>query len=160
MDCRTPGFSVLHHLLELSQTHVHRVGDAIHPSHSLLSLLLLSSIFPSIRVFSNGSVLRIRWSKYWCFSFNISPSNEYSGLIAFRIDSFEKTLMLWKIEGRRRMGRQRMSWMASPTLWTWVWVSSGSWCWTERPGVLQFMGLQRIRHLRDWTELNIEQKHT
>ena len=89
VDCSTPGFPVHHQLLELSQTHVHRVGDAIHPSHSLLSLLLLSSIFPSIRVFSNGSVLRIRWSKYWCFSFNISPSNEYSGLIAFRIDSFD-----------------------------------------------------------------------
>ena len=89
MDSSMPGFPVHHQLLELSQTHVHRVGDAIHPSHSLLSLLLLSSIFPSIRVFSNGSVLRIRWSKYWCFSFNISPSNEYSGLIAFRIDSFD-----------------------------------------------------------------------
>ena len=62
---------------------VHRVSDAIQPSHPLL---LPPSIFPSIRVFSNESVLRIRWPKYWSFSFNISPSNEYSGLISFRMD--------------------------------------------------------------------------
>ena len=67
-------------------THVHWVSDTIHPSHPLLSLLLLPSIFPSIRVFSNESALRIRWSKYCSFSFSISPSNEYSGLISFRMD--------------------------------------------------------------------------
>ena len=66
----------------------HWVSDAIQPFPPLLSLLLLPSIFPSIRVFSNESVLGIRWPKYWSFSFNISPSNEYSGLISFRIDSF------------------------------------------------------------------------
>ena len=63
---------------QLAQNHVHRVGDATQPSHPLLSPLLLPSIFPSIRFFSNESVLRIRWSKYWSFSFSISPSNEYS----------------------------------------------------------------------------------
>ena len=73
-------------LLEFTQTHVHRVGDAIQPSHPLLSLLFLPSIFPSIRVFSNEPVLHIRWSKYWSFSFSISPSNEYSGLISFRMN--------------------------------------------------------------------------
>ena len=78
-------FSVHHQLLELTQTHVHRIGDAIQQSHPLSSLLLLPSVFPSIRVFSNESVLRIRWPKYWNFSFRISPSNEYSGLISFRI---------------------------------------------------------------------------
>ena len=77
MDWSTPGFPVLHHLLELAQTHVHWVSDAIQPSHPLLSLLLPPSIFPSIRVFSSKSVLHIRWSKYWSFSFSISPSNEY-----------------------------------------------------------------------------------
>ena len=83
MDCSTPGFPVHHQLLELAQTHVHRVSDAIQPSHPLL---LLPSIFPSIRVFSRPeSVLLIRWPKYWSFSFSISPSNEYSGLISFRI---------------------------------------------------------------------------
>ena len=86
MDGSTLGFPVHHQLPERTQTHVHRVSDAIQPSHPLLSLLLLPSILPSIRVFSNESVLHIRWPKYWSFSFNISPSNEYSGLISFRID--------------------------------------------------------------------------
>ena len=87
MDCSTPGLPVHHHLLEFAQTHVHRVGDTIQPSHSLSSPS--PSIFPSIRVFSNELVLRIRWPKYWSFSFSISPSNEYSGLISFRIDWFD-----------------------------------------------------------------------
>ena len=86
MDCSTPGFPVHHQLPELAQTHVHRVSDAIQPSHPLSPLLLLPSIFPSITVFSNESVLCIRWQKYWSFSFSISPSNEYSGLISFRTD--------------------------------------------------------------------------
>ena len=71
---------------EFTQTHVHLVGDAIQPSHLLSSPSLLPSIPPSIRVFSNESVLRIRWPKYWSFSFDISPSDEYSGLISFRMD--------------------------------------------------------------------------
>ena len=81
-----PGFPVHHQLLQLAQTHVHRVTD---PSNCLIlchPLLLLPSIFPSIRVFSNESVLPIRWPKYWSFSFSISPSNEYSALISFRMD--------------------------------------------------------------------------
>ena len=70
-----------------------------------------------------------------------------------RIDSLEKTLVLGKIEGRRRRGRQRMRWIASPSQRTWVWVNSGSWRWTGRPGVLRSMGSQRAGH--DWaTELN------
>ena len=76
---------VHHQLLELTQTHVHWVGD---PSNHLIlcrPLLLLPSILPSIRVFSNESVLCIKWPKYWSFSFSISPSNEYSGLISFRM---------------------------------------------------------------------------
>ena len=84
MDCSMPGFPVLHHLPELAQTHVHGVGDAIQPSYPLSPLLLLFSIFPSIRVFSNELALRPRWPKY-C-SFSISPSSEYSGLISFSID--------------------------------------------------------------------------
>ena len=62
------------------------IGDAIQPSHPLSPLFLLPPIFPSIRVFSNESALRIRWPKYWSFSFNISPSNEHPGLISFRMD--------------------------------------------------------------------------
>ena len=88
MDYSTPGFPVHHQLQELAQTHVHQVGDAIQPSHLCCPLLLLPSIFPSIRVFSNESVLHIRWPKNWSFSFSISPSNEYSGLISFRMDRF------------------------------------------------------------------------
>ena len=79
---------------------------------------------------------------------------QYFGHLMRSADSFEKTLMLEKIEGRRRRDdRGWDGWMASPTQWTWVWVNSGSWWWTGRPGVLQFMGSQRVGH--DWvTELN------
>ena len=89
MDCSTPGFPVHHQLLELSQTRVHRVGDAIQPSHLFCHSLLLVLIFPSIRVFPSEPVLRMRWPKYWSLSFSISPSNEYSGLISFTIDWFD-----------------------------------------------------------------------
>ena len=75
MDCSTPGFPVHHQLLELTQTHVRRVGDAIQYLILCCLLLLLPSIFPSTRVFSNESVLCIRWPKYGSFSFSISPSN-------------------------------------------------------------------------------------
>ena len=86
MDCSMPGFAVHHQHLEFTQIHVHLVGDAIQPSHTLLSPSPLPSLFP---VFSSESVLPIRWPKYWTFSFTISPSNEYSGLISFRIDWFD-----------------------------------------------------------------------
>ena len=86
MDCSTPGLPVHHQLLEFSQTHVHHSGHAIQPSYPLSSPSPQPLIFPSIRVFSNESVLHIRWPKYWSFSFSISPCNEYSGLISFRID--------------------------------------------------------------------------
>ena len=86
MNSSMPGLPIHHQLPEFSQTHVHRVSDAIQPFHPLLPLLLLLSIFPSIRVFSSKSVLRIRWPKYWHFSFSISPSSEYSGLISLRMD--------------------------------------------------------------------------
>ena len=85
MDCSTPGFPAHHQLPELALTHVHQDGDAIQPSHPLSSPSPAFNI-PSIRVFSNESVLRIRWPKYWSFNFSISPSNEYSGLISFRMD--------------------------------------------------------------------------
>ena len=79
MDYSRPGFAVHHQLLELTQTHVHWVNDAIQPSHPLSSPSPPASIFPSMRVFSNESGLCIGWPKFWSFSFNISPSNEYSG---------------------------------------------------------------------------------
>ena len=86
MNCGKPGLPVHHQCLEPTQTHVQCIGDAIQPSHPLLSLFLLPSIFPSIRDFSSKSALCIRWPKYWSFSFSISLSNEFSGLISFRID--------------------------------------------------------------------------
>ena len=89
MDCSTPGFPVHHQLPELTQTHVHCV---CMPSNHLIlyhPLLPLPSIFCSIRVFSNESVLCIRWSRYWSFSFSISPSSEQSGLISFRVSWFD-----------------------------------------------------------------------
>ena len=82
IDCSTPGLPVHHQLPGFTQTHVNRVGDAIQPSHPLSSPSSPPSIFPSIRVFSNESVLRIWGPKYWSFSFSISPSNEYSGLVS------------------------------------------------------------------------------
>ena len=87
MDCTVPGLPV-HQLPELIQT---LSIESVMPSNHLIfccSLFLLPSIFPSIRVFSNDPLL-IRWPKYWSFSFNISPSNEYSGLISLRIDWFD-----------------------------------------------------------------------
>ena len=94
MNRSTPGLPVCHQLTEFTQTHAHRVSDAIQPCHPLSShhvvlchpLLLLPTIPPSIRVFSSESTLRVRWPKYWSFSFSVSPSNEHPGLISFRID--------------------------------------------------------------------------
>ena len=86
MNHSTPGLPVHHQLPASTQTHVHWVRDAIQPFILCCPLLLLLSIFPSIRVFSNESTLCFRWPKYWSFSFSISPSNEYSGLISFRMD--------------------------------------------------------------------------
>ena len=90
MDCSMPGFPVHYQLPELTQTHVWWVSDAIQTSHPLS----LPSVFPSVSVFSNESVLCIRWPEYWSFSFSISPSNKYAGLISFRFDWFDKTAKL------------------------------------------------------------------
>ena len=89
MDSSTPDFPVHHQFWEPAQTHVHQVADAIHSSHSWSSPSFLPSIFPSIKVFSNELVLHITWPKDWSFSFIISPSNEYSGLISFRMNWFD-----------------------------------------------------------------------
>ena len=89
MNYSTPGLPVHHQLLESTQTHV---IESVMPSIHLIlhrPLLLLPSIFPSIRVFSNESALHIRWPKYWSFNFKISPSNEHLGLISFRMDWLE-----------------------------------------------------------------------
>ena len=86
MDCITPGSAVLHYLPEFAHTHVHWVSDACNHLIHRFPLLLLPSIFPNIRVFSSESVLCIMWPKYWSFNFSVSPSNEYSRLISFRME--------------------------------------------------------------------------
>ena len=86
MNCSRPGLPVHHKLPESTQIPVHLVSDAIQQSHPLSSPSPSASIFPSIRVFSNESALCKRWAKYWSFSFNISPSKAYPGLISFRMD--------------------------------------------------------------------------
>ena len=86
MNHSTSGLPVHYHLLEFTQTHVHRVSDAIQPSHPLSPLFLLPPIPQSIRVFSNESTLLMRWPRYWSFSFSIIPSKEHPGLISFSMD--------------------------------------------------------------------------
>ena len=86
MNQSTPGLPVHHQLPEFTQTHVHRVSDAIQPSHPLSSPSPLPPIPPSIRIFFNESTLCMRWPKYWSFSFSISSSKEHPGLISFRMD--------------------------------------------------------------------------
>ena len=88
MKCSKQGFPVHHQLPELAQTHVHWVGDAIQPSHPLSP-----SSPPAFNLSQHQDLFKwvsclIRWPKYWSFSFNIIPSNEYSGLISFRMDWF------------------------------------------------------------------------
>ena len=103
---------------------------------------------------SNQSILKEISPGYSLEGLMLKLKLQYFGHLMWRADSVEKTLMLGKIEGRRR-GRYRGwdGWMASLTQWTCVWVNSGSWWWTGRPGMLQFMGLQRVGH--NWvTELN------
>ena len=108
-----PGLPVHHQLPEFAQTLVHRVGDAIQPSHPLSSPSPSTLNFPHIRVFLNESVLHIRWPKYWSFSFSISPSNEHSGLISFRMDWLD----LLAVQGTLKSLLQHHSSKAS-TLWS------------------------------------------
>ena len=121
MDYSTPGLPVHHHLLEFAQNHVHRVGGAIQSSISCRPLLLLPSIFPRIRVFSNESALHIRWPKYWSFSFSISPANECSGLISFRMDwldllAIQGTLKSSPTPQFKSINSSALSFLYSPTL--------------------------------------------
>ena len=126
--CSTSGFPVHHQLQELTQTHVHWVGDAIQPSHPLPSLLLLPSIFTSIRVFSKESVLHIRWPKYWSFGFSTNPASEYSGLISFRMDCLDLLTVQGTLKSLlQHHGMKASIFQCQSSLWsnsytrTWLW---------------------------------------
>ena len=108
-DCSPPEFPVLHHLPEFAQTHVHWVSAAIQPSHSLLSPSPPAFSLSQHQGLSSESALCIIWSKYWSFSFSICPSNEYSGMISFRIDWFD----LLAVQGTLRSLLQNHSSKAS-----------------------------------------------
>ena len=109
---------------------------------------------------SNQFILKEISPEYSLEGLILKLNLQYFGHLMWSADSFEKTLMLGKIEGRRRSGGQRMRWLGgNSTWWTWVWVNSWSWWWTGRPGVLLFMGSQRVTH--DWViELNKKPKNT
>ena len=100
MDCSTQGFPVHHQLPELAQTHVNRVDDVIQPSHPLSSPSPSAFNLSQHQVFFSGSVLRIRWRKYWSFSFSISPSDKYSGLISLRMDLFDLLVVQGTLKSR------------------------------------------------------------
>ena len=94
MNCSTPGLPVHHQLLEFTQTHVHRISDAIQPSHPLSSPSPPALKLSQHQGFSSGTALCIRWPKYWSFSFNFSPSSEHPGLISFRMDLLDLLAIL------------------------------------------------------------------
>ena len=120
MDHSTPDLPVHYQLPEFTQTHVHWVGDAIQPSHPLSSPPPHAFIVPSIRVFSNKAALHIRWPKYWIFSFNISLSNEHSGLISFRMDWLD----LFAVQGTLKSLLQHHSLKASILLHSAIFIES------------------------------------
>ena len=127
MDCSMPDFPVLHCLLEFAQTHVHWVGDAINHLILCCPLLLLPSIFPSIRVFSNESALWIRWPKYWSFRFNISPSNDiqdwsplgWTGWISLQSKGLSRVFSNNTVQKHQFFGAQPSLWSNSH-IHTWL----------------------------------------
>ena len=121
MNHSTPGLLVHHQLPEFTQTHVHWVGDAIQPSHPLSSPSPPAFNLSQHQVFSYESALHIRWPKYWSFSFSISPSNDYSGLVSFGMDwldllTVQKTLKSFPTPQFKSINSLTLSFLYSPTL--------------------------------------------
>ena len=151
MDSSMPGFPVHHQLLELTQTHFHRVCDAIQPSHSLSSPSPPAFSLSKFRVFSTKSILRIRWPKYWSFSFSIRPSKEHSALISFRMDWFDlrdfsiaqMVKSLPAIQGTwvQSLGQEDP---LEKEMATHSSIYAERISWTGEPGRLQSMGSQRV----------------
>ena len=108
---------------------------------------------------SNQSILKEISSECSLEGLMLRLKLQYFGHLMRRVDSLKKTLMLGGIGGRRRGRHRRHGWMASPTRWTWVWVDSGSWWWTGRPGVLRLMGSQNRTRLSNWTGLMLVPLH-
>ena len=118
MNLNTPGLHVHHQLPEFIQTHVHRVGDAIQPSHSRLSPSPLPQIPPSLRVFCNESTLHMRWPKYWSFRFSISLSNEHPGQISFRTDWLDLLAVQVTLKSLLQHHSSKASILRNLTLWS------------------------------------------
>ena len=114
MNHSTPGLPVHHQFGEFTETHVHRVGDAIQPSHSLSSTSTPAPSPSQLRVFPNESALRMRWPKYWSFSFNISPSSEHLELISFRMDWLD----LLAVQGTLSRVHSLCGWKYELLTWT------------------------------------------
>ena len=146
-DCSMPGFTVLYYFLGFAQTHVHWVSDVKPSNHLILCrpLLLLPSIFPSIRVFSNELALCIRWPKYWSFSFSISVSNEYSGLISFRVDWLD----LLAVQGILKSLLQHHSSKASILRHLAFFIVQLSWLYDYSPTLMTLMTWLLEKHSLD-----------
>ena len=110
MDCSVPGLPVLHHLLEFAQTHVHWISDAMQPSHPLLSPSPPALNASQHQGFSSESALHIKWPKNWSFSSSISPSNEYSGLISFRMDWFDLLVVQGTLKSPLQLHNSSVLW--------------------------------------------------
>ena len=139
--CSTPGFPVHHQPLELAQTHVHQVGDATQPSHPLSSPSPLILSLSQHQGLFNESALSIRWAKYWSFSFSISSSNEFSGLVSFRMDWFD----LLAVHGTVKSLFQHHSGRFVLTGQSWearAWPSAG--CYRNCNRLFQLLGLSLL----------------
>ena len=154
MDCTTLGFPVHHQFLELAQTHVHQVSNAIQPSHPLSSPSPPAFNLPQHEGLFHESVLRIRWPKYWSFSINISPSNEYSGLISFRIDWLDLVAVQGKTQESsptpqfKSINSSALSFLYSPTLTSthdyWKTIALTRWNFDGKVMSLLFNMLSRL----------------